>query len=62
MLAVWLTKWSPIERDSLKDQVVVCAFIIATIGLLLWAMLRPWATRWVEQARLGMRGYQSVPP
>ncbi|KAI5848042.1 hypothetical protein BZA05DRAFT_404241 [Tricharina praecox] len=49
------------QRDSLKDQVVVCVFIFATVGLLAWAVIRPCANRWVEQARRGMRGYQGVP-
>jgi len=49
------------ERDSVKDKVVVCVFIFATVGLLVWAGVRPWANRWVEKARQGMRGYQGVP-
>jgi hypothetical protein len=42
------------ERDSLKDKVVVCVFIFATAGLLLWALIRPWVLR-------RARGYTPVP-
>ncbi|KAF8250920.1 hypothetical protein K440DRAFT_526835, partial [Wilcoxina mikolae CBS 423.85] len=30
------------QRDSMKDKVVVCVFIFAVLGLLLWALIRPW--------------------
>lgn len=37
-----------IERDSRKDEAVVLIFILATSGLLAWAVLRPWVQGWVE--------------
>jgi hypothetical protein len=37
-----------IERDSRKDEAVVIIFIVATGGLLAWAVLRPWVQGWVE--------------
>lgn len=37
-----------LERDSRKDQAVVIIFIIATGGLLTWAVVRPWVQGWVE--------------
>lgn len=37
-----------IERDSRKDEAVVILFILATSGLLAWAVLRPWVQGWVE--------------
>lgn len=37
-----------IERDSRKDEAVVIMFILATSGLLAWAVLRPWVQGWVE--------------
>lgn len=37
-----------IERDSHKDQAVVFIFIIATAGLLLWAVIKPCAERWIR--------------
>ena len=37
-----------IERDSAKDQAVVFIFIIATVGLLGWALLRPWLGIWIQ--------------
>lgn len=37
-----------IERDSAKDQAVVVIFIVATLGLLVYALVRPWVARWVE--------------
>ena len=37
-----------IERDSRKDEVVVFVFIFATAGLLLWAAIKPWVSRWFE--------------
>lgn len=41
-------KLTSIERDSSKDQVVVFIFIFATIGLLGWALIRPWVDNWIE--------------
>lgn len=37
-----------IERDSQKDEAVVFIFIIATGGLLAWAVLKPWIERYLE--------------
>lgn len=37
-----------VERDSRKDEAVVIMFILATSGLLAWAVLRPWVQGWVE--------------
>ncbi|KAH0614446.1 uncharacterized protein H6S33_000082 [Morchella sextelata] len=39
------------QRDSAKDQAVVVIFIVATVGLLVYALVRPWVARWVEAAR-----------
>lgn len=36
------------QRDSTKDQVVVLAFIAATVGLLGYAGVRPWVDQWRE--------------
>ncbi|KAK5056235.1 hypothetical protein LTR84_012788 [Exophiala bonariae] len=33
------------QRDSLKDETVVVIFIIATAGLLAWALVKPWVER-----------------
>lgn len=37
-----------IERDSRKDEAVVFIFIVATVGLLGWAAIRPWVAKWYE--------------
>lgn len=37
-----------IERDSAKDQAVVIIFIIATAGLLGYAIASPWVSKWVD--------------
>ena len=37
-----------VERDSQKDQAVVFIFIIATAGLLGWALIKPWVEKWLE--------------
>lgn len=55
--AVWalhrLTYWlEEIERDSAKDQAVVFIFIIATVGLLGYAIVRPWVSKWVDVSLL----------
>ncbi|KAM3421438.1 hypothetical protein BST61_g1832 [Cercospora zeina] len=42
------------QRDSVKDQLVVWIFLIATLGLLAWATVKPWWTKWRE-------GYGAVP-
>ncbi|KAL4765230.1 uncharacterized protein BDW70DRAFT_83854 [Aspergillus foveolatus] len=39
------------QRDSRKDEAIVFIFIIATGGLLLWAVFRPWVQKWMEAAR-----------
>jgi len=36
------------QRDSAKDQAVVFIFIFATVGLLMWAAVRPWVGQWIE--------------
>lgn len=36
------------ERDSRKDEAVVFIFIVATVGLLGWAAIRPWVAKWYE--------------
>ena len=36
------------ERDSRKDEAVVFIFIIATVGLLVWAAVKPWVSKWVD--------------
>lgn len=43
------------QRDSVKDEAVVFLFIGATVGLLIWAAVRPAYERWREG-----RGYASV--
>ncbi|KAF2993389.1 hypothetical protein E8E13_000689 [Curvularia kusanoi] len=45
------------QRDSTKDQVVVLAFIAATVGLLGYAGVRPWVDQWRERRR----SYMPVP-
>lgn len=37
-----------LERDSQKDEAVVFIFIIATGGLLAWAVCKPWIERYLE--------------
>jgi hypothetical protein len=39
------------QRDSTKDQVVVLAFIAATVGLLGYAGVRPWVDQWREVSK-----------
>lgn len=36
------------ERDSAKDEAVVFIFIFATVGLLIYASVRPWVEKWTE--------------
>ena len=45
-----------IERDSRKDEAVVFIFIVATGGLLTWALLKPWIERYIE-VRNTVQGY-----
>jgi hypothetical protein len=37
------------QRDSAKDEAVVFIFIVATVGLLVYAMVRPWVETWAEK-------------
>jgi hypothetical protein len=39
------------QRDSAKDEAVVFVFIVATVGLLVYAAVRPWVDRWAEKMR-----------
>ncbi|KAF2687304.1 hypothetical protein K458DRAFT_296171 [Lentithecium fluviatile CBS 122367] len=39
------------QRDSAKDQAVVWIFILATVGLLSYAGVRPWIDSWAEVRR-----------
>lgn len=36
------------QRDSAKDQAIVFTFIFVTVGLLIWAVIRPWAETYLE--------------
>lgn len=36
------------QRDSVKDQIIVYVFILGTLGLLVWAGVRPWVEVWYE--------------
>ncbi|KAF2153252.1 hypothetical protein K461DRAFT_293526 [Myriangium duriaei CBS 260.36] len=36
------------QRDSAKDEAVVFIFIFATVGLLIWAAIRPYVMKWFE--------------
>jgi ABC-type nitrate/sulfonate/bicarbonate transport system permease component len=42
----WVT-----ERDSAKDEAVVFIFIFATVGLLIYAAVRPWVEKWTVAMR-----------
>ncbi|KAB8230160.1 hypothetical protein BDV23DRAFT_154681 [Aspergillus alliaceus] len=39
------------QRDSRKDEAIVFIFIIATSGLLAWAVFKPWVEKYIEAAR-----------
>ncbi|KAL7272634.1 hypothetical protein RUND412_004546 [Rhizina undulata] len=39
------------QRDSIKDKTVVFIFIFATVGLLGYALVRPWVAKWIDIAR-----------
>ena len=41
------------ERDSRKDEAVVFIFIFATVGLLVWAAVKPWVSKWVDVSFVG---------
>ncbi|KAF2086731.1 hypothetical protein K490DRAFT_66514 [Saccharata proteae CBS 121410] len=45
------------QRDSTKDQAVVLIFIVATVGLLLYAGIKPYIERWTE-VRSAIQGLQ----
>ncbi|KAL2355343.1 hypothetical protein BJ546DRAFT_684334 [Cryomyces antarcticus] len=47
------------QRDSAKDEAVVFIFIAATVGLLVWASIRPWVGQWGE-TRSERRDYVQV--
>jgi hypothetical protein len=36
------------QRDSAKDQLIVCTFVLVTVGLLVWAVVRSWVEGYVE--------------
>jgi hypothetical protein len=44
-----------LERDSLKDETVVVIFIFVTVGLLSWALVKPWIDKLRDRA-----AFQSV--
>lgn len=39
------------QRDSSKDEAVVFIFIFATLGLLVWAIVKPFTDKWMEKVR-----------
>lgn len=39
------------QRDSAKDEAIVLIFIFATVGLLAWATVKPWVSRWRDSRR-----------
>lgn len=39
------------QRDSAKDEAVVFVFIFATVGLLVYAAVKPWVETWAEKMR-----------
>ena len=39
------------KRDSAKDEAVVFIFIVATVGLLVYAAIRPWVEKWAEKVK-----------
>lgn len=64
---------NPTERDSLKDEFVVVIFIIATAGLLAWAVVKPWIDRVRQRnerrefpplvgSQGGQAGHDAAPP
>ena len=44
------------QRDSTKDELVVFIFIFATLGLLVWAAVRPYVAGWRQGERAADRG------
>lgn len=49
------------ERDSAKDQAVVYIFIIATVGLLSYAAIRPWVEQWTEVGLIPVEFMKIIP-
>ncbi|KAF2673515.1 hypothetical protein BT63DRAFT_476026 [Microthyrium microscopicum] len=47
------------QRDSAKDEAVVFIFIFATVGLLAYASVRPYAEKWLQNMR-ERRSYEPV--
>ncbi|GAB7348893.1 hypothetical protein MBLNU459_g7587t2 [Dothideomycetes sp. NU459] len=47
------------QRDSAKDQAIVLIFLAVTVGLLVWAAVRPWVERWTEKTQ-GRHAYAPV--
>lgn len=41
------------QRDSVKDRVIVCLFLVLTLGLLGWAALRPVVERLTGRVERG---------
>ncbi|KAE9966379.1 hypothetical protein BLS_007043 [Venturia inaequalis] len=39
------------QRDSAKDEAAVFIFIFATVGLLIYAAIRPWVEKWTQAVR-----------
>lgn len=39
------------QRDSAKDEAVVFIFIFATVGLLVYAAVKPWVEKWAEKVK-----------
>ncbi|OJD27450.1 hypothetical protein ACJ73_01159 [Blastomyces percursus] len=48
------------QRDSNKDKAVVYIFIIATVGLLVWAAVKPLVEKWILAVR-ERRSYSPIP-
>lgn len=37
-----------VARDSYKDEIIVRSFLIITIGLVLFALIRPYFNQWLK--------------
>lgn len=48
------------QRDSAKDELVVFIFIFATVGLLVWAGVKPYVMKWRERQGVGRGEYVPV--
>ncbi|CAO3657070.1 unnamed protein product [Mucor hiemalis] len=46
-------------RDSYKDEIIVRSFLIITIGLVLFALIRPYFNQWLKD-RASRSQYQTV--